>query len=46
MCRRLLPRPDSHGLRKHVQRNEFASGFKLAITTEAARVIQAVLPYS
>ena len=42
--RRLLPRPDSYGLRKHVNGDRFVSNFDLTIAAEAKQVSKSSLP--
>ena len=41
---RLLPRPDSHGLREHVYGDRFVSSFEFPITAKTIKIFQMVPP--
>jgi len=42
--RRFLPRPDSNGLREHINRHGFMSGFELPIAAKTIQIFQGTLP--
>jgi hypothetical protein len=44
MCRRLLARPDAHGLRKHVKGNRLVASLKLTVAAKTVHVLQGTLP--